>query len=70
MRSIWEPPPESKRERGTFDRLQVNERIENPLVEIYQRAAPGKSVILGCKNCPKELTDTFTVAVKCSDFVV
>ena len=38
---IWEAPPESKRERGTFVRLQVNERVENPLVEIYQRTAQG-----------------------------
>ena len=42
-----EAPPE----RGTFVRLQVYERIEISLVEVYERE--GKSVIWVCKRTKK-----------------
>ena len=45
-----EAPPD----RGTFFRLQVNERVRISLVEVYKRV--GKSVILVCKQ---GLTDAF-----------
>ena len=42
-----EAPPE----RGTFIRLQVFERVEILLVEVYKRE--GKSVILVCERAQK-----------------
>ena len=48
-----EAPPE----RGAFVRLQVYERVEISLVEVYERE--GKSVIWVCKKDQKGPTEAF-----------
>ena len=49
-------------ERGTFIKLQVYERVEILLVEVFKRG--GKSVILVCERDPKGLTDEFSGFIK------
>ena len=55
--SCAEAPPE----RGTFFRLQIHERVEILLVEVYERV--GKSVIWVCER-DKGLTEKFYGFIK------